>query len=726
MEQDTSSDTFQYALNKFREAILSQGQSSSSRSTTFTAFVSYCYSWYGISCLIMAIVLNRTLVIASTNSSRAQQMTASRRRSNVIDIKDWSVVLKLLSQVCFRFGTIMVLAYNLYRLLVAVNVMAILDGREGVFYMILRSLPILNYDLVDDKYLVTKPYLVMIGPSTDIYWPVFLSYCLLAYVETFISSIQGQKPYTEAGLTLFEHSLAFQEATSIGNFFFRDERIVKRPSVELLIICVFLTLNHLNIQIGGLVNNNRTRLIPSSIFGIGLLSYFAKIFVDGKWDMFPLIIVGSILPQLLVVGIILISFIIFIMAIFATGFNLKDLNYASFFINDDNSGAPERSLLKFNEDFYPTLMNLGMLSITLAGKSSYITELSIATIDDETWIERNIWKKFSSNIKGLISLNHLDQRKLIEYVKSGRLRGYGNLIADPGMKLVKGQEEDYNYDEYGLGKLTIMKKRIVYLQMMFINLYELLKGLIYDKLIRRKSMSNEGPVEYDDVGEEVYEQFESRRQKLPSFLRKFIRPRSQPPKETAKIIELDDFTEEELSIKYIELLKDNEISEIDNSIDYDAFEESDYEDSDIESIINSDEFFSPEQLKDLVDDEQGIQILQYHLKTDEIITRSKFNEIQTKKDGKNETTKLMEIILSKRQGYLQELLQGKEPVNNDDEFDSNLTCVVCQINQREIITWPCKCFSICDSCRLTLASKGIEGCVCCRRDVDGVSKVFIP
>ena len=59
---------------------------------------------------------------------------------------------------------------------------------------------------------------VMVGPTSDMYWPIFLTFCLLSFIETFIASIEGKKPYTESGITIFEHSLAFQEFSSNGAF----------------------------------------------------------------------------------------------------------------------------------------------------------------------------------------------------------------------------------------------------------------------------------------------------------------------------------------------------------------------------------------------------------------------------------------------------------------------------------------------------------------------------
>lgn len=703
-------------------ALVSQSQNVDNKTTKFTAFVSYCYSWYGLSCMVMALILNRTMVVASTNNSRIQQIAVNRRLRMIANGAKYELV-KTGMQFIFRAVAIGFLLFNGYQVLVTFNVMSRLLGHEeGWISRILRSSGCFEYDInTVDRYMRTQRTLVMIGPSTDIYWPVFMGFCLSSFVETFLSSIEGVKPYTEAGLTIFEHSLAFQEASSTGHLFLGDDRIVRRPTEELLIICLFLTLNHLNVHIGALVNKNKYRLIPSTVIGVSFLVYFTKLLYEGKWFEFPLIIIGTFFPQLLIILVISLSLVIFVMAIFATGFNLRDLNYASFFFESDQE-FQERTFFKLSDDFYTSLLNLGMLSITLAGKSSYITELSIATVDDSTWVERSIWEKFQNNLKSLFT--QTSDQKLLEYMNNQQLKGYANVIKDTNMKLVSGYDSKEK-NGLALKKTTVMKRRITMVQTMIVNMLQLFKGIILDKILLKvvavfRSQPLESPLEN-------YEQFEKRRQKVPAFLRKFVKPREPTVATPAVLIELDDLTEEQLQIEYGDLLRGQVFSENDDSKDF-MEEESEFEDSDIESINNeAAEFISPQLFNELLSDDTSLQILKSHMANSTgILTRSQY-KLRHGHYEKDEATKLIEVLLSKRHGYLERVLDN-QTVHDDlsNDMNSKLDCVICQVNTREIITWPCKCFSICESCRLTLASKGIDGCVCCRRDVEGVSKVFIP
>ncbi|KZF19312.1 hypothetical protein L228DRAFT_285742 [Xylona heveae TC161] len=53
-------------------------------------------------------------------------------------------------------------------------------------------------------------------------------------------------------------------------------------------------------------------------------------------------------------------------------------------------------------------------------------------------------------------------------------------------------------------------------------------------------------------------------------------------------------------------------------------------------------------------------------------------------------------------------------------------CVVCQCSPRTILIWPCRCLSLCEDCRISLAMNNFATCVCCRREVVGFSRIYVP
>lgn len=100
------------------------------------------------------------------------------------------------------------------------------------------------------------------------------------------------------------------------------------------------------------------------------------------------------------------------------------------------------------------------------------------------------------------------------------------------------------------------------------------------------------------------------------------------------------------------------------------------------------------------------------------LTRSRYNKIEW-----DETGVLLQVISERRRGVSWPDSEGED----GESFDGRETvCVVCQCQPRQIVLWPCKCFAMCDDCRLTLAMKNFQGCVCCRRYVAAFSKIYVP
>lgn len=58
--------------------------------------------------------------------------------------------------------------------------------------------------------------------------------------------------------------------------------------------------------------------------------------------------------------------------------------------------------------------------------------------------------------------------------------------------------------------------------------------------------------------------------------------------------------------------------------------------------------------------------------------------------------------------------------------DGGPKCAVCQSVPRTILVWPCRCLSLCEECRVTLAESNFATCVCCRRDVVAFSRLYVP
>ncbi|KAF5546382.1 ASI1 [Fusarium phyllophilum] len=157
---------------------------------------------------------------------------------------------------------------------------------------------------------------------------------------------------------------------------------------------------------------------------------------------------------------------------------------------------------------------------------------------------------------------------------------------------------------------------------------------------------------------------------------------------------------------------------------------------------------SPEEREEAV-------TLSAHLQSDGIMTRAKYRRMEqlqrtrvlaspgsgllqpkanivqpgrsTKLDTDEEERLLEQLLLSRRQAFQSAACSETSWENGGSGFGSDgPQCVVCQSSPRTIIVWPCRCLSLCDDCRVSLAMNNFDKCVCCRREVISFSRVFVP
>ncbi|KAM0361490.1 hypothetical protein ACHAP4_001958 [Fusarium culmorum] len=146
--------------------------------------------------------------------------------------------------------------------------------------------------------------------------------------------------------------------------------------------------------------------------------------------------------------------------------------------------------------------------------------------------------------------------------------------------------------------------------------------------------------------------------------------------------------------------------------------------------------------------------LSAHLQSDGIMTRAKYRRmeqlqrtrvlaapgssllqprIDTIQPGRNnkldldEEERLLEqLLLSRRQASAARYAETSWEDGGSGLGSEGPQCVVCQSSPRTIIVWPCRCLSLCDDCRVSLAMNNFDKCVCCRREVVSFSRVFVP
>ncbi|KAK0627699.1 hypothetical protein B0T14DRAFT_513164 [Immersiella caudata] len=151
------------------------------------------------------------------------------------------------------------------------------------------------------------------------------------------------------------------------------------------------------------------------------------------------------------------------------------------------------------------------------------------------------------------------------------------------------------------------------------------------------------------------------------------------------------------------------------------------------------------------EDQEEARALAAHLTSDRIMTRSRFRQHQHQQraqvllssgrhgaPGKvtpeEEAQRLEQIILSRRAANSAQHSPHFFSSTASDSWATGAAglgpdgpqCVVCQSAPRTIIVWPCRCLSLCDDCRVSLAMNNFEKCVCCRREVISFSRIYVP
>ncbi|KAL7933578.1 hypothetical protein V8C35DRAFT_304799 [Trichoderma chlorosporum] len=156
-----------------------------------------------------------------------------------------------------------------------------------------------------------------------------------------------------------------------------------------------------------------------------------------------------------------------------------------------------------------------------------------------------------------------------------------------------------------------------------------------------------------------------------------------------------------------------------------------------------------------LEERQEAERLSAHLQSDRILTRSGFRRMEqlqrtrilTVQSPKAKQTnklgpqgRLTKLSPDEEEHLLEQLIWTKRQASpgKDGQQDSSTSeaatpaegesppCVVCQCSPRTVIVWPCRCLSLCDDCRVSLAMNNFDKCVCCRRDVMSFSRIYVP
>jgi hypothetical protein len=274
--------------------------------------------------------------------------------------------------------------------------------------------------------------------SLAILWPLFLSLGISHFVETLSCALQGRHPVQEAGMTLFEHSLAFAEAEAVvtkpfgvdstrffkprqmftpdgTSFFMPRSSLNKIANVppEVLIISLISSISHFTsntLAIAGV--RSRYRLITTTIWGLAYMATFTWSFMkltsriaDPNQSSvgilrFPTVCIVGFIPHLLILAGIAACGMIYLLALFITvlspppgqpeSLTLRERFTAAYNNLHANIhlSASTPLTINWNEDFYTAILKVGFTVLTAASEAVFLNEGTKVHVHPMTWVEK--------------------------------------------------------------------------------------------------------------------------------------------------------------------------------------------------------------------------------------------------------------------------------------------------------------------------------------------------
>lgn len=284
---------------------------------------------------------------------------------------------------------------------------------------------------VDDE--STRP-----SGSLTLLWPLFLSLGFSQFVETLACALQGRQPVQEAGMTIFEHSLAFAEAEAVvtkplvidsarflkpktvftpdgTSFLMPRSQLNKIANVppEVLIISLISTVSHFTsntLAIAGV--RSRYRLITTTIWGLAYMATFTWSFTKLTSRIadptqspvgilrFPTVCIVGFIPHLLILVGIAACGLIYLLALFITvmcpppgqpeSLTVRE-RFAAAYNNlhaNIHLSAITPLTINWNEDFYTAILKVGFTVLTAASEAVFLNEGTKVNVHPMTWIEK--------------------------------------------------------------------------------------------------------------------------------------------------------------------------------------------------------------------------------------------------------------------------------------------------------------------------------------------------
>ena len=408
------------------------------------SFFSYMTSKWSLSCIVMAIILNRTHIFAAT-----------RRRLR----------LRWHTRVSLRIVPILVLFIHALRVLRSIQCQTSPDfsglrfhnasmksdlhfANPNVFMNRLSSSMLMgatDRESCEAIHMIPTDKVPLEGVwgSLSILWPLYGAFCLSQFLETVSCSVQGRPTASETGMTLFEISLAFAEAdAAMGNqlnwgaiasgtnvtdkatgkaIALTRSMILQRVNtpVEVLTVALICIFSHITSHFLGMAMlQSKFRLLQTSlwavVFLLCLLTSFWNFSLEDPASQgllrFPTVCLIGHVPHIIVLlGIIICSLIYAVALIVAVASPpaQDDVNRSMPFVEGEGfwgrlaaAHSNMQAHLSLSDvriscatDFYTALLRSGMAMISMASEAVYLQEDRKVNLKEHTWLEDERFKE---------------------------------------------------------------------------------------------------------------------------------------------------------------------------------------------------------------------------------------------------------------------------------------------------------------------------------------------
>jgi hypothetical protein len=412
---------------------------------SFGNIVAYATSRWSLSCIIMAVVLNRTHIYASTR----RNLTLGFRTRFFLRIMP---IILFILQARWLLQSIQCQSSPEFGLLRWGNASKTSDlmftQNGGALHTIsstllfgasdaescraVKMIPPLDAEGHDEP---SSDGLVNIRGSLSRLWPLFQTLCFSHFVETLSCAVQGRHVAAETGMTLFEHSLAFAEAdaavssalgfgpfggtSSTGQFdgppsgkmadiAISRAMIMKRinTSPEVLLIGFLSSMSHITSHVLGIFNlQSRYRLLSTGFWGLcfmstitwSIMNFSVEDLANQSLLRFPTVCIIGFIPHVLILAGIVLCAVIYGFAVVLTALsppstlqipNRSFMQKLALAHENMQANVPLSNIrITMHMDFYTALLKTGFSALTMASEAVYLNESSEVNIRQRTWLE---------------------------------------------------------------------------------------------------------------------------------------------------------------------------------------------------------------------------------------------------------------------------------------------------------------------------------------------------